>query len=71
MSTSTGPGRPPRAVANAWRSTSTIRSARSTLTDHFVTGAKMRSVGTSWEAPRWAVAVAPRPARITIGRQPT
>ena len=67
MSTSTGPGLPLRAIANAWRRTSTIRSARSTRTDHFVTGAKMRSVATSCAAPRCAFAVAPRPAMTTIG----
>ena len=70
MSISTGPGLPLRAIANAWRVTSTIRSARSTRTVHFVTGAKICSVATSWAAPRWALA-GPAAGEDHDRRQPT
>ena len=69
ISTSTGPGLPLRATANAWRKARPSRSARSTRIAHLVTGANMRSVGTSWLAPRSAVAAAAAPADETIGQR--
>ena len=71
MSISTGPGLPERAMVKAWRSAPTMRSARSTRTDHLVIGRKICSCATSWLAPLCVVAVAPRPARMTIGSAPT
>jgi hypothetical protein len=67
MSTSTGPGRPERAISNARWTASAMSSGRRTRKPCFVTGIVMPSVSHSWNASVPMSVLGTCPVIATIG----
>src|ERR1700674_4895323 len=69
MSTTTGPGRPVRAISNAVRTVASSRAGSVTRNTCFATGPMIADTGASWNASEPIAAVGTWPQMTTTGTE--